>query len=435
MNQGMLDFRLGWRWLLPGQCGGVMAVHGLSSDETEYLAGVRTPLGVGGQSDGFLTADLEAAQVVCVRVDRAGGAYWRARLKESFLHVREYALLPAGNPRVVVPLSSPHHAVAALGLHRPGGLGARLGVAVALFLARRGNFGLLRRRVLLIATRDPGLLPMGAICAELPTHLDEVPLDYALYLGTADDNRKTVVLPLGQAVPRMILKVAETAKACAAVRNEAAALELMGRSSIANYVPKFGGLVESGQALTLYQEYRPRQQASPRKMQGAVVEFLASLSGLSRHSMPLADYLGNSNETSQSRRVAKACESVLARLNAFAATGTQVWLHRNHGDFAPWNCAWTDKGFFVFDWEESREQTLALGDAFYYVISPALHIQRRPNAKKTLAMALLVAGQVATAGGLGNLDIRLYLALWLLGRVNTAPLYAEMLVLLEQDWR
>lgn len=434
MNRQILDFRFGWRWLLPSQCGGAVSFHGLSAVESEYLSDVLAPIVVRSQSDAFSTAGLEAAQVVCVRADRASGAYWDARMKQSLLHVREYALLPAGNPRVVVPLSSSHLVVAALGMHRAGSLSARLGVAVARFLARLGNFWLLRSQILLIATRDPGLLPMGAMRGELTACLNKVPVDYVLYLGTANDNRKTVVLPLGNSVPRLILKVAETAKARASVQNEAAVLELLSRSSIANYVPKLGRLVESNKTITLYQEYRPRQQVSPRKMRVAVVEFLACLSRLTRHSMPLPNYLGKSIEILPSSLMSDAYESVLARLDACAATGTQIWLHRNHGDFAPWNCAWTDRGMFVFDWEESREQTLALGDAFYYAIAPALHIQRRPSAKKTLNMALFLAGQVAAAGGLGNLDIRLYLALWLLERVSTAALYGKMLVLLERDW-
>ena len=427
-------FRVGWHWLLPYQRGGPVLVCGLNVNETEYLASMLAPLVVIRQLDSGSPFDSEGSPVVCVGTDRASSAHWRMRLKQSFPHVCEYALLPAGNPRVVVPLSSPHHAVAALGLHRPGSFKARLGVVAARFLARMGNFWLLRSQVLLIATRDPGMLPMGAIRAELPTHMNQVPVDYALYLGTANDNRKTVVLPLGKSAPCIILKVAELPKACAAVRNEAAALDLLARSPIAGNVPQFGRLVQSGNMLTLYQEYRPRQRVGQRKMTKAVVEFLASLSGLTRQSMPLQAYLNKPIEIPNSSHVAKACGSLKVRLDASASSGSVVWLHRNHGDFAPWNCAWTDSGLFVFDWEESREQALALGDAFYYVIAPALHIQRRPSAKKTLDTALSLAGLAASAGGLGNLDVRFYLVLWLLERVNTAPLYGEMLVLLERDW-
>jgi len=132
--------------------------------------------------------------------------------------------------------------------------------------------------------------------------------------------------------------------------------------------------------------------------------------------------------------VADACCTLCERLQDQAESGERILLHRTHGDFAPWNCAWTSQGLFVFDWEESRENGLALGDAFYYSVAPALLVQRNASAIKTLQTVFGFADQVVEAGGM-KLDIRIYLALWLLPRAGYAKLYGELCVLLAQRWR
>ena len=146
------------------------------------------------------------ARLVCAVGNRTNVAPWRSALNGTFPHVRTYGLVPAGNPRVVVPLDTPHHASTALYLHRPGRRLARTGVAVARLLADSGVFTPLRRRLLLIAERDSGAVPKGTVQTNLLARVPTSPLSYALYLGAAGDNRKTVVLPLGEAEPEVILQ-------------------------------------------------------------------------------------------------------------------------------------------------------------------------------------------------------------------------------------
>lgn len=449
-----LDFRFGWRWLLPLEEGYSVGLYGFDPEEEQFwqeaLSAFNTVVQEGGADALLLNADscspsasptardLAAAFTVCVLARRSHAARWQAVLRGAFSFVREYGLLPEGNPRVVVPLSSTRHVLTALCLHRPGRQVARLGVGAARVLARVGNDSLLRGRVLLIATRGAAAVPMGAVHAELSARLSEPDLDYALYLGTPDDNRKTVVLPLGRSVPDTILKVAATPKARAALKNEATALAALGSSDLAGCVPEVSGVVEAGETLTLHQEYRPRQRTSNGKIRAAAVAFLGRLSALERQRQPLAALLESAlsdlGEACSSTAVV-ACQALLPRLQILAQSGTEVWMHRTHGDFAPWNCSWTDRGLFVFDWEESRAQDLAFGDAFYYAIAPALHVQGKLDAPKTLEAALCLAQQVATESGMGKVDVRLYLALWLMARLNQASLYGELLVLLERDWR
>ena len=293
MDEPALDFRFAWRALLPLPAGARVRVCGFSGEEVAYLRRVLPAQALSAtqgsayaphQGAHLLLIDalrcpppaqraLSAAPdigdwpVVAVLADRAGGVRWRTALQAAFPEVREYALLPAAHPRVVVPLSCARHAVAGLGLHRPGRALARAGVWLARGLARVGHYALLRGRVLLIASRaQPGPLQ-----------------ERALYLGTADDNRKTVVLPVGESAPPLIFKIASTPRARASLTNEAAALAALaalGSPALAACVPRLHSLSDTDAELSLQQEYRARRRAPRARLQAAVVSFLAELAGV-----------------------------------------------------------------------------------------------------------------------------------------------------------
>ncbi|MEF8761576.1 MAG: phosphotransferase [Candidatus Accumulibacter sp. UW25] len=455
MSESALDQCFGWRWLLPLGSTRSFGLYGFDSEEESFWEKVITVAGLvrkAGNAEVLLinadrtaeygslsTGEISTAQVICVIAGRQTAQRWRVDLAAQFPLLQEYSLMPAGGPRVVVPLDSWRQAVAGLCLHRPGRWVGRLGLLAASGLARIGNLVLLRKRVLILASRERHCVPQGAQRAGLFERYGGQETNYALYLGTPDDNRKTVVLPIGSSPLGVILKVAETPRARASLANEASALEALRQSAIASCVPKLAHMVASGDTLTLYQEYRLRRRAGKRRMGISVVEFLAQLSLIDRQPAPLLDHL----ETlplapffDLPDEYALACSALHARLLVLADAGEKVWLNRTHGDFAPWNCAWTDRGFFVYDWEESRPLDLALGDAFSYVIAPARLLQRNVNVSQTLIATLGFADRVATAGGYTTApDTHVYLVLWLLRRVHQPGLYGDLLVLLERNWR
>lgn len=469
MTHAALDYRFAWRCLLPAAAvaNAGLRLFGFTDDEAQFwrhwCAHQTGPvLGTVGalapeqaQAASLLLVDAERcpasawptaaelaqAAVVAVVADRAQGRLWRRALGAAFPAVSEFALLPAAQPRVVVPLSAPGHALAGLGLHRPGRWVARAGVSLARALAAMGQFSLLRGRVLLIAQRARVALPVGAWQAGLPAAPDGQPWQaFAAYLGTPDDRRKTVMLPLGQHAPTVILKAGSSPRARAALGNEAAALVALAGSPLATQVPRLLGQRSHADTLTLQQEYRPRRRVAPARLTAAVVAFLGQLAGLSAQAVALAPLLvtlaaAPAQPAAPRPRAAAtaAAQALRARLDALCAQGQRAWLQRTHGDFAPWNCGWSDHGLFVYDWEDSHAQGLALGDAFYYAIAPALLLQRKPRAAATLAATLALAERVAAASHTPP-NVRLQLALWLLGRAGTAPLYDELLIALERSW-
>ena len=116
-------------------------------------------------------------------------------------------------------------------------------------------------------------------------------------------------------------------------------------------------------------------------------------------------------------------------LDRQVASRATIWGHRSHGDFAPWNCSWTTKGFFVFDWEQSLSWDVALGDAFYFILGPIVSADRSPKLAVVESDALALAATVVGSADLDIEDIRVYWVLWLLRRMKQKPsvLYERLL--------
>ena len=452
--QSVLDFHYSWRWLLPSGSGQQAVYFGLNHEEqrwwTQTLA-MQSPIGTSSPTEGCLIAfdhcDVESVVEKVNDMRPSWLCAWGSgsavnRLRDSlgeFGSIREYALLPAYNPRVVVPLISSKHAIAGLHLHRPGRWVAQVGLLVARSLAKFRHFGLVRRRVLLVATRSP-YFPIGAVHAKLKISLQTEQQDYALYLGAQGSNRKTVVLPIKKnSQPKVILKIAETTKARSALINEAQALQTLATiTSLASRVPKLIGIEETDSSLTLLQEYRTRLFARKHRFNAAVVDFLVDLAKLERKMDKLAEVvpvLPQHVDAGLIPRVRIAATQLREKLEILANNGVRSWMHRCHGDFAPWNCSWTSRGLFVFDWEESKAHELALGDAFYFVISPFVHVQKQSGAAFVMAIAIQFADELARRAGFDEIDVRMYLAVWLLQRLSKNPFYGELVIELERSWQ
>lgn len=431
-----LDYRYGWRWLLPLRDKEQVALIGFSDGEVAFWQQALSGIVI---TDHAVMATVWVVQdrplrdlpncdppplhTICFIGSRSVVATWRKGLAGRFAEIHDYALLPPHNPRVVIPLGVSDWTIQALALHRPGRRRARLVVSLLKFLARIGFDRPLRSRTLCIASQTANALPQGARHAGLDLNRTGAPQDFALYLGNPNDHRKTVILPVGGA-QQTLLKCGTLPKAQAALRNEAAALKILSQTRLAAQVPALLDVVEQGQQLTLYQEYRARQALSKARLKRAAVAFLSELSRLERRRRPLAEVLEQADIlTGDAARATgqTAYAAVREHLDVLAVAGATVWGHRSHGDFAPWNCAWTVKGFFVFDWEESREWDVALGDAFYFVVAPAILIARSPNPQAVESQALALASAVAKTADLPVGELRVNWMLWLLQRMNQHP--------------
>lgn len=428
MADAKLDFQLGWRWLLPALDGNRLFLGGFDGDEAEFLQRRMPLLNVVDDSlgaDSWLiksnvcssliinTVNLAShLNTICLLGDRRSITGWKEKLNADFPCVREYALLPSSKPRIIIPLGVSHQTVNSLRLHRSGRFVARLLVSVASLLACLGYYFPLRSRLLLIATKTSDWNPQGAITPLVSQSVAGGAC--ALYLGSAEKNRKTVVLPLGSGTPSMIIKIAETPEARKAILKEAKSLQEMAQTPLARNIPVLLEMVENERSALIIQEYRRRKKIPDRIFRSQVIDFLARMSSLDRQRYSLSECLQGSLAMLKdiSVSIGQELHPVLEWLNLRARGGALVWRHRIHGDFAPWNCSWTADGFFVFDWEASCSDGTAFTDAFRYVIAHELLMKRRPDARGAATKALNFANQVANKSGFTHLDLRCQFILW-----------------------
>jgi hypothetical protein len=434
MDDAALDQRFGWRCLLPLHECRTVRLHGFTPEERDFLTRALHPIETADENDDACLwlirgeSDLETAdgrerydnaRIVAVLARRRHAGGWRRCLRRTFPALHEYALFPASNPRVVVPLTSDGNTLTGLGLYRSGRPAGRAATRIAGIASRFHFYSPLRGHVLLIASQDPDSTQRSAASSLISAHVGSHAPSHAVYLGTTLGNRKTIVLPLTQSDPDTIAKIGATEPATASLAREAFVLEELARSGLGSNIPTVRALVPRDSSLALLQEYRKRLRAPKQVFEASVVRFLADLSTLGRHGKPLAPFVHElvaSTTLATNGRAADATRSLIQQLEAIADSGAQVHVHHTHGDFTPWNCFWTGKGLFVFDWEESRPDGLALADAFNYMVMPAVLVGARFRTAETLTKAVRFGEDVAMAAGLHGAKTETYFALWLVDR-------------------
>ncbi len=430
----LADHRFAWRWLIPVDGAASLHAVGLSQADAAYLAReLALPLAGHSSSDASVcVVDADAAeppgarqdavaraQVVCVFGRGSSVERWRRVVSRHGGLVRPYALLPAGAPRLVVPLGSAAHVDLALVMHRPGRLLARLAVDVARRLAQLGMTRPLRRSMLLIAARG-AVTPLGARRCALSRHLPGSERgDHALYIGSPGEERKTVVLPLGDGAPEAIVKIAATPPAVASLRREVETVRALGGTALAPYLPGCLAVQEGRELFAVYQRYRARRWVPSFVVSEAAVDFLAGLSAVRRGQHDLGGEVDRVGRLGSA--AAPGWPRLAAALRARAAAGVVLWRHQSHGDFAPWNCAWTRSGLVVYDWEAAMEEDIAFSDAFHFHLAPARLIGTRRRPEALVRSGLAFAGRVAAAAGLSRIDLPAHLACWLMVRLAAQP--------------
>lgn len=434
-------------WLLPvGAQGGQPATLGF--DESELAVAeryLRTPRDGAGPLVGLVNADVvpcsrenqerltgAAHAAVVGRRGAIGG--WERLLRKQFPCVHMFGLVAPGAPRVVVPLRDAKSAVRALTLHRPGRRLAQLAVVVAKALLGCGCSTPLRQRVLCIATREVDTLPVGAVRNGVPSALGDYRGEYALYLGTAQRDRKLVALPVDDDAPPVLVKMASTPDSVRAVEHEADVLGTMATSPVASSVPRCLQFHRGDCEVALFQEYRGRVHVSQATLAAGAVQFLSALSRMGRDRMELGEIQRRLAMEPQRPEVSKCVRMVLATATR---KGVHAWTHRTHGDFAPWNCAWTKNGFYVFDWEESDAGGLAFADAFYFAIASDLRTRTRRSPDQLLKRALGFGRRVAEVSEIPSDEVERHFGIWIAQKAYAADgaLYHGVLEAFARKWK
>ncbi len=244
-----LDYHFGWRWLLPIVPGDRVLLLGFADHERTFWKKVLVDVNITESSSKAsvwlinelppgCVAGLDSDQLrsLCVVGTNKIVTAWHRWLGDRFDKVSDFALLPPNNPRVVVPLANKDWTLQGLELHRPGRRLARGIISVLKGLVWLGFSRPLRSRMLCIAGKDSIIGFQGAQQAGLKLGTKIAPAQFALYLGTPDENRKTVIMPVNTD-RQIILKQGYSFKAKAALHTEAAALQAMSLTTLASKVP------------------------------------------------------------------------------------------------------------------------------------------------------------------------------------------------------
>lgn len=349
-------------------------------------------------------------------------------LRAGFTSLRHYAALPQGNPRVFLPTWSRRVRARGLAFHAPASRRARWLMAGARLLNWVGVRRHLSQGGVLFAERGAGPRQKPELTSWLSKRLGFAVMDLIVCAGSDSPRRKITALAVTEASSEAaIIKLADTPQGAEAIRQESVALEALSDSPVAADVPEL--LFED-----VCQEYTVQAQSvgsgRPCSQRAALgerhLDFLAELARLGRTVVPLG-------ETPHFRSLAQALRKAdlsawphrvgeCARRCVSGALGEhRVMCHRTHGDFVPWNIKQARTRFFVFDWEESRRDGLALTDVFHFIYRQAALVGPWRGSGRVAECLRDAATHLARRAGYGQLDLGAILRAWLVHEYLARP--------------
>jgi hypothetical protein len=102
-----------------------------------------------------------------------------------------------------------------------------------------------------------------------------------------------------------------------------------------------------------------------------------------------------------------------------------VVCHRTHGDFVPWNIRKSNGRLFVFDWEDSLPDGLALTDIFHFLYNQAYLVGPWPGARNLTFSMANSARSLAALVGLNELftkqSIEVVFTVWMVQTYLNEP--------------
>ena len=423
-SAGLLSLARSWRHVHAWRCGGsdvgIAAVQAERQDiDTDiktvgdsglnghgyHAIAVRGALS-GADADALYGRLLPGGALIHV----GGGACGRRLLSLGSVpggRASEYALLPARDPKVIIPLASPAMTLSGLRFYLPRRRYRRMWVRIGGLALRAGVPGLLGRRRMIKVTK-PGALPGDAYLLDwIGRLIGTRACDAAAYIGNNRTPRRRLTLQVfdysGRAVS--VVKVADTEDARDVSSRETAALSAISqaavlRGSIPNVISH-----EDWQGYSVMaQGFVPMNGIRyPAGLTPAHVSFLESLGRVGRNEMRLLDWpkWREIEAWSMTWPFASKEEGELAgktvRWLREDFGETRFVFHRAHGDFTPWNALVTDGGgLMVFDWEYSTPFGLPFYDLAYFALKTHEYSKGR-----RLSLAELFS---LTTGGLGVED-------------------------------
>jgi hypothetical protein len=329
----------------------------------------------------------------------------------GFRYSWHYAALPAGKPRLFIPLASRKLRDNGLAFHQPGSFKARVSLAAAKGLNLIGVRRHLMKHAIGIYARDKNVLNRHGLIEWLPKRLGYPIDDLVIFAGSESPRRKITALAVtGRQGKDVVVKIADTERGTDAVKQESQALRALEGSPLSSQVPK---LIWEGQWESYYVQLQEKAIGVDCKQTASLTDahlnFLSKLSTIGRKVTPLKETrvwrdVEAMAKASCSKALSHPIRIALERVLSDKFANMPVVCHRTHGDFTPWNIKVNNGKLFVYDWEDSLSDGLALTDIFHFLYRQASLVGPWLGAKPVLGQMADSARSLTSLVGLGELS-------------------------------
>jgi len=350
----------------------------------------------------------------------------------GFRNFRHYAALPASKPRLFIPLASRKSRARGLAFHSPGSFKAQISLAVAKALNCLGmRFHLMKHTISLYA-RSQKAFENNGLLQRISEHLGYPIIDLVIFGGSESPRRKITALAVtcGQGKD-VVVKIADTELGTEAIKQESKALQAIADSELSGQAPK---LIAEGKWCSYYVQLQEKAVGISHKqtssLTNAHLDFLSKLSTVDRKVTPLKEtriwqnvkaLAGAASSKALPQSIRIALEKALS--NEFA--NMPVVCHRTHGDFAPWNIKVHNGKLFIYDWEDSLPDGLALTDIFHFLYRQASLVGPWPGARNLMLLMTDSARSLISFMGLDELSskqsIKAVLTVWIVQAYLNEP--------------
>ena len=386
-------------------------------------------IGDGGCDDLYDWCNLIPRIVPDGVVVNASRRCFAKKLKDAgYSCLRRYAALPPGEPKLFIPLASKKLRAGGLAFHSPGSLRARIGLTFAKALSCLGMQSHLARSVVSLYAKSKEAFDRQSLIQWLSEKLGYPVVDLTVYTGSDLSRRKITVLAIAEdGYADVVVKIADTIEGADAIRQESNALQAIAAFSLSEQAPK---LIAKGQwygySVQLQKQVIGGSCRQVARLTESHLEFLSKLSTIGRKIMRLKaarmwrDVKAKAEVISLealSPPIRVALETILS--DRFA--DMPVVCHRTHGDFTPWNIKVSNGKLFVYDWEESLSDGLALTDIFRFIYRQASLVGPWPGAQKVLMDMRSISRSFSDTAGYETIETDVILTVWLLYEYFAKP--------------
>ncbi len=363
----------------------------------------------------------------------------------GYSYFSQYAGLPAGTPRIYFPLATRRLRAKGLSFHRPGSRKAKIALLAAKSLSGLGIKRHLMGNSMRIFSSCEDMFFAGSLASWVSKKIGYKISDLVVYAGSESERRKITGLAVAETCGKdVVVKIADSPGGAEAITQESAALKALASTPLAVQVPEL--LFEgewNGYAVQGQSAFSAGSSLQDACLSDAHFMFLAELASIDRKFLPFRqtrvfNVLDRSLKTISPDFLPPVVANVWSDFSKKNSDDWKVLCHRTHGDFAPWNIRKQQGKLFVYDWEDSLEEGVAVTDGLHFVFRQADLVGPWPGSERMVEKFRRVCIRYfADIGCVEKEHYPKYILVWLLKEYaeNRSIRIAEMIEHLAEGMR